>query len=135
MLEFLLELLAQIFLEAAFEFVADLLGALVVRMFEWVFDRSEIATPVFAFLAYLCFGMVAGGLSVLLFPHRLIRPAGLPGLSLILSPTLAGLGMALIGSAQRKRNKRPTQIESFSYGFAFALGLALVRFFLVALAH
>lgn len=130
MLEFLLELLAGIFFEAVFEFVADLLGALVVRAFEWSLDRAEIATPLYAFLAFLSFGAAAGFLSVLLFPHPLVHRSRIPGISLIVSPILAGAGMAWVGSAIRRRNKEPTQIESFTYGFAFALGIAVVRSFL-----
>ncbi len=37
--------------------------------------------------------------------------------------------MSLIGSTLRNRDKRVVQIESFGYGFAFAFGMALVRFF------
>jgi hypothetical protein len=46
MLEFLLALLAGI------------LGALAVRTFEWLLDRAEIVTPLFAFL--VSFGAAAG---------------------------------------------------------------------------
>ena len=130
MFEFLLELLAGIFFEAVIEFAADLLGALVVRTFDWLLERGEIATPAIAFLAYLSFGAAAGFLSILLLPHPLVHRSHIPGISLIVSPTLAGLGMAWVGSAQRRRNKKPTQSESFTYGFAFALGMAGVRFFL-----
>lgn len=130
MLEFLLELLAGIFFEAVFEFAADLLGTLVVRAFEWFVDRAEIATPLYAFLGFSSFGAAAGVFSVLLFPHPLIHRSQIPGISLVVSPILAGLGMAWIGSALRHRNKKPTQLESFTYGFAFALGMAVVRFFL-----
>ena len=130
MLEFLLELLLGIFFEAAFEFVANLLGALILHVFEWLFARGEIATPFFAFLAFLSFGGAAGLLSLLLLPHPLVHRARIPGISLVVSPILAGLGMALVGSALRRRNKEPTQIESFAYGSAFALGMSIVRFFL-----
>jgi hypothetical protein len=41
--------------------------------------------------------------------------------------------MSVVGSVQRKRNKKVMQIESFGYGFAFAFGMALVRFFFVTI--
>jgi hypothetical protein len=47
----------------------------------------------------------------------------------VISPVLAGLGMSMVGSTLRKRNRKAMQIESFGYGFAFAFGMALVRFF------
>jgi hypothetical protein len=81
MLEFLLELLLQVFMEATFGLAADVLSSLLVRIFEWTFDQAEIATPLFAFLAYLCFGTVAGGLSLLPFPRLLTPAVQDPGLS------------------------------------------------------
>jgi hypothetical protein len=39
--------------------------------------------------------------------------------------------MVWVGSPQRRHDKKATQIESFTYGFAFALGMATVRFFVV----
>jgi hypothetical protein len=38
--------------------------------------------------------------------------------------------MSMVGSTLRERNKKAMQIENFGYGFAFAFGMAFVRFFL-----
>ena len=127
----LLEILFEIFLQAAFEFAAESIGALILRGLAAVFDTSEIKNPLLAALGYVFLGGVAGGLSLLFFPHPLVHRSRIPGLSVFISPILAGLGMSLVGSTLRRRNKRPMQIESFGYGFAFAFGMALVRFFFV----
>ena len=127
----LLEILFEIFLQAAFEFAAESIGALILRGLAAVFDPSEIKNPLLAALGYVFLGGVAGGLSLLFFPHPLVHRSRIPGLSVFISPILAGLGMSLVGSTLRRRNKRPMQIESFGYGFAFAFGMALVRFFFV----
>jgi len=124
----LLEILAEIFFEAAFEFVVESLGSLVLRGVAMVFETSEFKNPLQACIGYAFFGGIAGGLSLLFFPHRLVHPSRVPGLSVIISPVLAGLGMSLVGSTLRKRNKKAMQIESFSYGFAFAFGMAIIRF-------
>jgi hypothetical protein len=124
----LLELLAEFFFEAAFEFVAEFFGALIWRAVGVVFDASEFKNPLVAFIGYVFLGAVAGGLSILFFPHPLVHHSRVPGLSVVISPIPAGLGMSLVGSTLRKRNKRVMQIESFGYGFAFAFGMALVRF-------
>jgi hypothetical protein len=126
-----LELLLEIFFEAAFEFAADFLGALILRGIAEIFDTSEFKNPLLACIGYVFLGGVAGGLSLLFFPHPLVHPSKVPGLSVVISPILAGFGMSLVGSTLRKRNKKVIQIESFGYGFAFALGMALVRFFFV----
>ena len=131
MLELLFDLLGmllELFLEAAFEFAVEFVGALILRGVATVFETSEFKEPWLACIGYVFLGGVTGGLSLVFFPHRLVHPSRLPGLSVIISPILAGLGMSLVGTTLRKRNKRTLQIESFSYGFAFAFGLALVRF-------
>jgi len=125
----LLELFLEFFFEAAFEFAAELLGSLIWRGVAAVFDTTEFKHPALACIGYVFLGGVVGGLSLLLFPHPLVHPSRVPGLSVVISPILAGLGMSLVGSTLRKRNKKAMQIESFGYGFAFAFGMALVRFF------
>jgi hypothetical protein len=127
----LLESLLEIFFEAAFEFAAEAIGALIWRALASVFDSSEFKNPLMAALGYVLLGGVAGGLSLLFFPHALVHRSRVPGLSVFVSPIFAGLGMSLVGSTLRQRNKKAMQIESFGYGFAFAFGMALVRFFFV----
>ena len=124
-----LEMFLELFFEAAFEFTAELIGALIWRGFAAVFDTSEFKNPLVACIGYAFLGGVAGGLSLFFFPHHLVHPSRVPGLSVVISPTLAGLGMSLVGSTLRRQNKKVIQIESFGYGFAFAFGMALVRFF------
>jgi hypothetical protein len=133
MLELLLaflEMFLEIFFEAAFEFAAEFFGALILRGVAAVFDTSEFKNPLIACIGYVFLGGVAGGLSLLFFPHPLVHRSRVPGLSVVISPVLAGLGMSMVGSTLRKRNKKAMQIESFGYGFAFAFGMALVRFLL-----
>jgi hypothetical protein len=125
----LLEMFFDLLFEAAFEFAAAFVGALIWRGVAAVFDTSEFKNPPMAYLGYAFLGAVAGGLSLLFFPHPLVHPSRVHGVSLVISPILAGLGMSLAGSRMRKQNKKVMQIESFGYGFAFAFGMALVRFF------
>lgn len=125
----LLEILAEILFQAVFEFIVEYVGALILRAIVAVFDASEPGNPLLAGFGYAILGAVAGGLSLLVFPHPLVHRSRVPGVSLILSPLLAGLGMSLVGSWRRRRNKNVLRIETFSYGFAFALGMAVVRFF------
>jgi hypothetical protein len=127
----LLEVLFEIFFEAAFEFVAESIGALILRGLAHVFSSSEVKNPLLAGIGYGFLGGVAGGLSLLFFPHPLVHRSHIPGLSVLLSPTLAGLGMSLVGATLRRHKKKAMQIESFGYGFAFAFGMAVIRFLFV----
>jgi hypothetical protein len=47
----------------------------------------------------------------------------------LISPVITGLVMAFAGILLRRRGKKITGIESFAYGFSFAFGMALVRYF------
>lgn len=123
-----LEVFLEVFLEAAFEFAAESLGALILRGLATIFDTSEFRNPFVACIGYVFLGGVAGGLSLFLFPHPLVHHSRIPGVSVVVSPILAGFGMSLLGRTLRKRNKKVMQIETFGYGFAFAFGMALVRF-------
>lgn len=74
-------------------------------------------------------GAVVGWISILTFPSPIFHPREFHGLSLILSPLMTGMVMALFGSDLKRRKEMPAALESFSGGFTFALGMALVRFF------
>lgn len=84
--------------------------------------------PWLAALGYAIFGALAGGLSLLVFPAHL-TPAGLPRLAnLLLTPLAVGLCMSAMGAWRSKRGDILLRIDRFSYGYLFALTMALVRF-------
>lgn len=128
--EFFVQLLlgfAELILELAAEGILDLL----LRAIGEVFAGKRRVNPVLAALGYVCLGIGGGGLSLLPFPHRLAPRSRVHGVSLFVIPVLTGLFMSMLGAALRRRGKRSTRIESFWYGFAFAFGMALVRFLFV----
>jgi hypothetical protein len=128
----LLLLLAEFLLEVLFEFAGEALLDLSLRAIAGIFEPSRLENPVLASISYTFLGCLAGGFSLLVFPHPLVHPSRIHGISLLVSPIATGLVMSLIGSALRRRGKKVVQVESFGYGFAFALGMALIRFFFVA---
>ncbi len=126
-LGFILEILA----EALFEVVAAALAGLVsrgLRRFRVTLRRSN---PAVAIVTFALLGVGLGFLSVFVFPHPLVHPSKLHGISLLISPVLTGLVLGLIGRSIRRRGRNPVRIESFGYGFTFALAMALVRFWLI----
>jgi hypothetical protein len=74
-----LELILEIFFEAAFEFAADFLGALILRGIAEIFNTSEFKNPLVACVGYVFLGGLAGGLSLFFFPHPLVHPSKVPG--------------------------------------------------------
>jgi hypothetical protein len=129
----ILEMLLELVLEAAFEFALAYFFTLIWRGVTAVLDTSEPRNPFLACIGCALMGGVVGGISLLFLPHPLFHPSRVHGISLIVSPVLAGLGMSFISSS-RKQNRRGAHLESFSYGFAFAFGMALVRFFFTTTA-
>jgi hypothetical protein len=133
-MDFLFDLLlavAEIFLEALFELAGEAVLDLALRALGEAFESADRANPVLASLGYAILGFLAGGVSLFVFPHPLVRPSRVHGISLLVSPVVTGLLMSFIGSSLRRQGKKVVQIESFGYGFAFAFGMALIRFFFV----
>jgi len=124
LLELLLELLGEFLIELALAAVLDL----VLRAIARVFETFRFANPVLASVAYFLMGALAGGLSLLIFPHPLVHPSRLHGINLLLSPVATGLAMSLLGSMLGRYGRKVTGIESFRYGFALAFGIAVIRF-------
>lgn len=118
------ELLLELFGEAVLDLALRALGSL--------FRTAEFKTPAGAASSYFVFGALTGGFSLFIFPHPLVHASRLHGVSLFVSPIATGSVMWLIGSVLRRKGKRAVQLETFWYGFAFAFGMALVRFLLAA---
>lgn len=114
--------------EALLEIAGEALLELVARLFTSILESSTAVIVISVALL----GMASGGMSLLIFPHPLVHPSKTHGISLVLSPILAGLVMAQVGRFLRRRGKRTVRIESFAYGFVFALAMALIRFLFVA---
>jgi hypothetical protein len=114
-------------MESAAAALVDLAARALIK----VFPKSH-ARPEFALVAYALLGAEAGGLSVLIVAHPVFRSSKFHGVNVLVSPLVTGVVMAFIGSTVRKRGKQITRIESFAYGYAFAFGMALVRYLLVS---
>jgi hypothetical protein len=131
MFDFLLELLfmciepfLEFLLELALAGLLDLLLRAVVRFF----GTSHFANRAIASVGYFFLGASAGGLSLIIFPHALVHSSRLHGINLLVSPIATGVAMFLVGAMLSRRGKAVTRIEGFGFGFAVALGVALVRY-------
>jgi hypothetical protein len=93
-----------------------------------MFLESNVISPILAAVGYLLLCVIFGAISVFLIPHPMVRPSKIHGVSLIVSPVITGLIMSQVGVLLRRNGKKTVRIESFAYGFTFALGVAAVRF-------
>ena len=119
LLQFIFEVLVQIFMEIGLDAVWSVIRAGI--------GRENHSPPVAAF-GYLLLGACVGGAWVWVWPQRHVASVPLPGVSLALAPLLAGAAMHLWGTVQRGRGASPTNLATFLGGGAFAFGVALVRF-------
>lgn len=119
LLQFVFEMLVQIIGEALFE-----LGIRGVReMF-----RRPPPSPALAAVGYAILGAIAGAISLWLFPGLFIKSGWARWLNLLLTPIAAGAAMAGIGRLRRKKGQAIIRLDTFAYGFLFALAMAAVRF-------
>jgi uncharacterized membrane protein YadS len=123
--------IAEIICDALLEAALAAFVGILSRGFRRFRVKTRRANPIIATATFAVVGVSFGFLSVWLFPHRLVHPTRVRGISLLISPILTGMAMASIGRTVRKRGKQSVRIESFTYGFIFAFALSLVRFWLV----
>jgi hypothetical protein len=123
MLEFLFELLGELLLQVGLELLVEW----GLRPFAEPFRARP--KPWLASIGYLLFGALMGGLSLLVLPHSFIAHHWLRVANVFVTPLIAGLCMALLGGWRRRRGQSTTSLDRFSYGFLFAISMAVVRYF------
>jgi hypothetical protein len=111
--------------------IGELILDLVFRSLGSLVEDLLESVPFATGIGVVLLGLTSGAISLHFFPHPLVHPARIHGISLIISPLIAGLVMALVGRLIRRRGKETVQIESFGYGFAFAFSMAAVRLLFV----
>ena len=119
-LEFLFEAVLQVFAEFSFELLCKSLSSVI--------SPPEEKHPWLEFAGYFLFGAFFGGLSLFALPHPLMRSTRFHGISLLISPLATGYSMDRIGKRIDESGKPRMRIATFRNGFAFALGMALIRF-------
>jgi hypothetical protein len=122
-------------MELLFEFLGEFLLQILVEWAAGVGFRalgSSFAPrtkPVLAEIGFLLWGVLAGGLSLLVLPHSFIANPQLRPINLVVTPVAAGLVMLLLGKIRMRRGKLLMRLDRFGYAFLFAAGMALIRFF------
>lgn len=124
MLEIIVELLLEFLVTIVGEFFVGVISHARSR-FPWA-DRT--VNTLLTAVMYFGVGLFAGWVSLWFFPEAFVRSETLHGISLVITPVLAGLTMALIGWLRVRQGKLAVRIETFSYGFLLAFGMALIRF-------
>jgi hypothetical protein len=119
---FLVEALFEIFAQI----VAELLAEIGLRSLAEPFKRSEEINPI-AGVGYSLYGAIVGGLSLFL-PRVFTAPTWMRLLNLLITPIVCGLIMAYVGKIRARRGDVPMRMDTFMYGYLFALAMAIVRY-------
>ena len=118
------QVLGEVFLQTVGEVIFEVIG----HGMRETFRRPKPLAPWLAVVGYLAWGAIIGSLSLWLFRDHFIQSQWLRIVNLFLTPIIAGLVMAKVGAWRRNREQQPLRLDSFAYGFAFAFGMALVRY-------
>jgi hypothetical protein len=123
-----------VLLEILFQLVGELLLQVVLQVLIELGFHSIVApfrrtpNPWLAAIGYALLGATAGALSLLAYPALLIVSHTGRLVNLVLTPILAGAAMTALGAWRRGRDQELIRLDRFTYGFLFALAMALVRF-------
>ena len=125
----------EILFELLFELVVQVLGEFVFTL-GWeslahALRGTRKANPVLAILGWAVIGSMCGVISAFIFPHRLLPPSRLPGLSLIVAPLVSGALMKAVGDRRREAGKDTTILATFWGGTIFAFAMAAARLLLI----
>lgn len=121
----LLQFLGELVMQVIIEVIAELIG----HSIKTPFRRTKPINPWLAVTGYFLFGTVAGGISLWLFPENFIHAPWLRLTNLILTPLAAGIVMSALGAWRRRKEQQLIRLDTFAYGFCFALAMTLIRFF------
>ena len=124
----MIEFLFQIAVEVIGQILFEVLFGVGSESLKHSTDREGRSHPVRVALGHFLMGVIAGGLSLLLFNERLLARSAYPGLSLLLSPLGTGAAMHVLGARWENDDERP-RLFSFRAGAIFAFGMAVVRFY------
>lgn len=79
-------------------------------------------------IGYGIFGAIVGAISLWLLPALFISVEWLRIVNLMATPLVAGLMMERLGAWREKKDQETIRLDTFAYGFIFALAMALIRF-------
>ncbi|MCJ2187784.1 hypothetical protein [Novosphingobium beihaiensis] len=125
-MEFLFELLFQFLGELLLQFLVELFAEMGMHAMGQVFSRRP--SPRLAVAGFTLWGIVAGAISLVVFPHSAIHNPALRLANLFLTPLLAGGGMLLLGRLRAKKGQDLVRLDRFGYAFLFAFTMALMRY-------
>jgi len=130
-LQFFLEIFGDFLVQLLFEGLCELLSH-TPDLLRRVIALRKWEAPFGAFLTgYGLAGALSGFISVALVPHIFIHRLTTRIIAIIVIPLILGFVFSGIGRVREKFGQTRTKIDYFLCAYAFALSMALVRFWLI----
>lgn len=124
----------EIIFEVLFQFVGEILLQAIFEVLAELGLRSladplrKPRTPAFSIIGFAVWGLIAGGISLFIFPTSPIANSRLRAVNLVATPVAIATVMMLIGRARMCKGQSLVSLDRFGYAFIFAFSMALVRF-------
>lgn len=96
-MEFFFEIFLQFFGEIIVQVLAELLAEFGLQSLADPLRKPR--TPVYSIVGYTLWGLIAGGISLFLFPASAIRNPAFSTINLVVTPLVIAAIMAMIGRA------------------------------------
>jgi|HubBroStandDraft_1064217.scaffolds.fasta_scaffold16565_4 hypothetical protein len=125
MLEFILEVILQLFGELILELVFELGFRAVAGLL-----RQSGRRLLGVGFGYASAGIILGAVSAVFIRRLLLHDPWMRYANLAVSPVLVGLIMGFLGRVRSQRKLDRIPLDTFAFGYLFALCFALARFFL-----
>jgi hypothetical protein len=124
LLFFILQVFGEVILQYAFE--------IIVRLFSFLFSliglQLKAGHPVITTIIFVGLGLLAGKISLLIFPTLFIKPVWARILNLLLTPFFVATLTIYLGLWPKKLDEQKFPIETFACSFLFALSMTAMRF-------
>lgn len=129
-MEVIFEIIFQMIFEVILEVFAEILVEMGFVSAASVF-RNKKSNPILGVFGYIIFGLILGGLSLLIFPDPIIKNTIVKVIYFIVSPLLIGFSLCLFSMILKKHTigENFLKVEKFVYGCFFALSYSLIRIF------
>lgn len=124
-----MSILFEILLELILPLFAELLTELALHKLSSMPGMQKAGRVILTAIVYAGVGLVAGLISLSIFPKAFARSSILPGISLVITPVLGGLLMSYISWLRVRTWDWTIRLETFAYGFIFTFVMTLLRFY------
>ena len=124
-----MSILFEILFELVLSLFGEFLAELALHELGRISSMRKTGRVVLTAILYFGAGVLAGFISLLIFPKAFARSSTMPGISLVITPILGGVFLSYIAWLRVRTWDWTIRLETFAYGFLFAFAMTLLRFY------